>query len=231
MEEAKISHFSAVEKDFFDDYSIADLIDENSYFHSRSTLAAQNSDDESEIIAPFLIPEELKRDFTNCKVAELKEECRARGLPVSGTKAVLLERIEGDVEEQILELRRQHTAKTRLKGQRPQVSGMIERGARPVSQSISSEAESYLEGLVKEYLKASGGHASSRDIGRYLAANAGSMVHDDLPELDRMTALSELKSLYGGLNSFITNRQDSFEKFDDGSPDRTAYEYLVALRE
>lgn len=229
LEEAKLSHFSPIEKEFFDDYSIADLIDDdNSFFHSRGMLGEELE------IAPFVIPGELKRDFSELKVTELKEECRERGLPVSGTKAVLIERIQADVEKQIAELRRQHKAKTKMK--RPHITGRLhgERSTRPVNRPIpqvSPETEQYLEELVKEYIKASGGKASSRDIGRYLSVNADSSGQRASPEAGQTTALSELKGLYGGLNSFIVHREDSFEKVADDSPDRTSYEYLVALRD
>ena len=152
---------------------------------------------------------------------------------MSGTKAVLLERIRADIEEQISELRRQHTEKTKIK--RPQMSGRlrIEKPAAPppLNRPVSPEAETYLEGLVKEYIQARGGKASSRDIGRYLAANAGSASQPNNSGMKKETALSELKDLYGGLNTFLIHREESFEKFSDDSPERTEYEYLVGLRE
>jgi hypothetical protein len=234
LEEAKSSHFTPVEKEFFDDYSISDLIDDDeSYYFSRQKLGLLDGDDEEESysIEPFVIPSDLKRDLTTCKVAELKEECRERGLPVSGTKAVLIERIQADMEEQISELRRQHTEKTKIK--RPQMSGRlrIEKPPPPLIRPVPPEAEQYLEGLVKEYIQARGGKASSRDIGRYLAANAGSAGPIENSRMKKQTALSELKHLYGGLNIFLLHREGSFEKFSDDSPERTDYEYLVGLRE
>jgi len=235
LEEAKLSHFTPVEKEFFDDYSISDLIDDDqSYYFSRQKLGLLlegDDEEESYTVEPFVIPNDLMQDLTTCKVAELKEECRERGLPVSGTKAALIERIQADMEEQISELRRQHTEKTKIK--RPQMSGRlrIEKPLPPLVRPVPPEAEQYLEGLVKEYIQARGGKASSRDIGRYLAANAGSASPAVNSRMKKQTALSELKDLYGGLNTFLLHREASFEKFSDDSPERTEYEYLVGLRE
>lgn len=206
----------------------------------------QNNDVESmNSNAPMEIPEELKRDFSKLKVVELKEECRERGLPVSGTKAVLIERIQADVDEQIAELQRQHNAKARIR--RPQMPGRIngDVSGRPPSRpqpvaNVPAETEQYLEGLVREYLKASGGQAGSRDIGRYLATNADSGQGRNgasmLGQGGRITALSELKGLYGGLKAFILSRQDSFEKVDEdnawpGRSNSDKFEFQVALRE
>ena len=236
LEEAKRAHFTPHEKEFFDTYSLSDLIDDQAYFSSRQMIGGGET--EYAPMAPMVIPEELKRDFAQCKVAELRDICRERGLPISGTKAVLIERIQADVDQQVLELQRQHKAKTKMK--RPLISGRINgdvRGRQPgrLNESVeaSVETEQYLEGLVKEYIQARGGQASSRDIGRYLAANADSSGVNASRSSGRgwMTALAELKGLYGGLNSFLMDRQDLFEKLDDDSTDRTTYEYLVALRE
>ena len=49
LEEAKLSHFTPVEKEFFDDYSISDLIDdEQSYYFSRQKLGLLNGNEEQE---------------------------------------------------------------------------------------------------------------------------------------------------------------------------------------
>jgi len=232
-----MAHFTPEEKKFFDDYSLSELIDEeSSYFHSRKMLGVQSDVDEYED-TPLIIPEELQRDFTKCKVVELKEECRERGLSVTGTKAVLIERIQADVEQQISELQRQHEA-TRMR--RPQISGRIngDMRSRPPSfrpfepvEGVPPETDKYLEGLVKEYIQASGGQAGSRDIGRYLAINADSSGQRGTPEQGKTTALTELKGLYGGLNAFILNHGESFEKFDDDSRDTTSFEFQVSLRD
>jgi hypothetical protein len=52
---------------------------------------------------------------------------------------------------------------------------------------------------VSSDLTASGGVASSRDIGRYLAANSDS-------RRNKRSALTELKESYGSLLSFLNSR-------------------------
>lgn len=215
LEEAKRAHFTLEEKAFFDNYSLQPLYDDPTlhYFHSQETL-----EDE-----PIVIPQELKRDYSQCKVMELKDICRERGLLVSGTKAMLIERIQNDVDQQVLELERQQQHGSRMKMKRPSITGRIngEQKGRTLS-IIDPEMEKYLEGLVKEIIQAKGGQASSRDIGRYLAANTVSSGG---------TALSELKRLYGGLSAFISNRPDTFRSFNDDSTDSTLFEYKVALKQ
>lgn len=220
LEEAKRAHFTLEEKEFFDNYSLQPLYDDPAlyYYHSREML---DSDE------PVVIPQELKRDYSQCKVAELKEICRERGLLVSGTKAVLIERIQNDVDTKVLELERQQHA-SRMKMKRPRITGRINgesnkgRTSTATPMPIDPEMEKYLENLVKEYIQAGGGQASSRDIGRYLAANSVSGGQG--------TALSELKRLYGGLSAFISNHPDSFRSFND-STDATLFEFKVALKQ
>lgn len=218
LEEAKRTRFSPAEKEFFDTYSLSDMIDDQTYFSSRQYLG------ETEDAPSLVIPEELQRDYTQCKVAELKEVCREWGLPVSGTKVVLLGRIESQVEE----------AKAKLN--QSQFSARINGDVRLMqpphtSIQVSDEAAEYLEGLVKEYIQASGGKASSRDIGRYLAINSDSSIRNgSSDDRGRSSALTEMKGLYGGLNSFIRNRQESFEKLDGKSAGMGPFEFLVGLR-
>lgn len=219
LEEAKRAHFTLEEKEFFDNYSLQPLYDDPAvYFHSREMLdLSEKINEQTE--KPVVIPQELKRDYSQCKVAELKDICRERGLLVSGTKAALIERIENDVDQHVLELeRQQHGSRTKMK--RPRITGRIN-GESKVP--IAPEKEEYLEGLVKEYIQASGGQASSRDIGRYLATNGGSGGHG--------TALSELKRRYGGLSAFISNSPDLFRSFNDDSTDTTMFEFKVALKQ
>ncbi len=107
-------------------------------------------------------------DYSELTVPELKEICREEGLRVSAKKKIdLVERIEAHMNSVKIQ---KATAKT-------------------------SPSE-YLESLTLEYLQASGGQASSRDIGRYLAANKGSAGPGT-------SALTELKEIYGNLAKFI----------------------------
>jgi hypothetical protein len=74
--------------------------------------------------------------------------------------------------------------------------------------SIDSVVTDHLERTVEEYLKASGGVAGSRDIGRYLAANSDSRKSN-------VSALTELKETYGSLVAFLRSRKESFQVEDD----------------
>lgn len=97
----------------------------------------------------------------------------------------------------------------------PQVD-MIRARNTPRNSSVDSAAP-HLEGLIKEYLTASGGSAGSRDIGRYLAANSDSLKGN-------RSALSELKENFGTLLAFILSREDVFSVLDkQGNGDDTGF--------
>ena len=116
----------------------------------------------------------LEVDYQKLTLADLKEKCRAAGLPVSGRKAQLIERL-------------QHYSKE--------------------PHAAADDPAKRLERIVVEYLQATGGRASSRDIGRFLAANAASESLRSKPENQtgkRMSALNEMKLLYGSLRTFIS---------------------------
>jgi hypothetical protein len=77
------------------------------------------------------------------------------------------------------------------------------RQSKKVSVCEDSKVSNHLEGLVKEYLTASGGVASSRDVGRYLAANKDSGNK-------HRSALAELKDTFGSLLTFL-HSHDAFD--------------------
>jgi len=129
-----------------------------------------------------------KEDYNAKTVSQLKEICRENGLPVSGRKADLIERIEA------------HLAK----GQEQKKEAME-----------NVDPSTRLEMLIVEYLHAKGGEASSRDIGRYLAANSASKERLRAGNGDT-SALSELKELSVSLISFIKKSPYFYVK-DDGS--------------
>jgi uncharacterized LabA/DUF88 family protein len=213
MEEAKTIHFSQAEKDFFDNYSLAEMHDHNAwYWHSLPTSNGvppwsqnvQTVMDARKETPPLgsgkgsevVIPEELACDYTTWKVPELKGRCRERGLPVTGKKAELVERIQKDVEREIANLKATRQQKPRA--------------------PASKAAETYLLGLVDEYVHARGGRASSRDIGRYLSTNKASENRLE-DSSKRVSALQELKEIYGSLKYFASNF-DSFEIEDSDGP-------------
>ena len=118
-------------------------------------------------------------DYNTLTVVELKEICREKGLKVAGKKGDLIKRIE------------QYVA-----SEKEQV----------ISKVGDLKPEKYLEMLVLEYLHASGGQATSRDVGRYLAANKASFemrMREETHQGRPISALVELKKNYGSLNRFV----------------------------
>jgi len=120
-------------------------------------------------------------DYNALTVPELKELCREMRLKVSAKKKIeLIERIEAHMSS---------------KEQEPEKKT-----------GQSNNPQKYLESLVQEYLHASGGQASSRDVGRYLAANKASYErsrNEGSNTGQGMSALAELKEIYGSLNTFV----------------------------
>ena len=122
-------------------------------------------------------------DYSTLTVVELKAICHEKGLKVAARKKIeLIERIE------------EHNASEKKHKQEE------------VKITIGDlKPERYLEMLVLEYLHATGGQASSRDVGRYLAANKASYKRRLTEELKvrPISALVELKEIYGSLNIFV----------------------------
>ena len=197
-EMAKKTQFTEIEKEFYRNYLAAD----------------KGADDEPPAEEPLELPPDLTADYSTFKVAELKERCRDRGLPVSGTKAVLLERVEGDVEEAKKRLEEDHKAKNQRKGTiRPVATARL--NIQPSFQlelekfdteNIDPAIKEHINNMIKEYLQASGGRAGSRDIGRYLAANKA------LDTDNYVSALQELKKHYGSFVNFLMANNDVFSR-------------------
>jgi hypothetical protein len=72
--------------------------------------------------------------------------------------------------------------------------------------SAPQDVSSYLQGLIMEYLTASGGQAGSRDVGRYLAANKSSTGDP------RVSALQELKAHFASIAQFVQIHSQAFER-------------------
>ena len=150
------------------------------------------------------VPPELREDYSTYTVPRLKERCRERGLPTNGLKADLLERVQKDAEEQIKSF--QDTSRSHRAGYRK-----------------------YFVDLVQEYLHASGGSASSRDIGRYLAVNK--FQFPGSPE--KMSANVAMKKMFGGLTAFVLEHENLFEidfDFVDGEGREGKYAFRVSLK-
>jgi len=118
-------------------------------------------------------------DYNALTIPELKDICREKDLKISAKKKLeLVERIQAHMKSDNLQLK---------------------------STVVELSPERYLKSLVLEYLHASGGQASSRDVGRYLAANKTSYkrrLRDESTDR-RISALTELKEIYGSLNTFV----------------------------
>ena len=198
---AKKTEFSGLEKEFLREYL-------------ASRQDTKNTDAESVEEQPLELPSDLTVDYSTFKVTELKERCRERGLPVSGTKAVLLERVQADVEEEKNRLEEEHKENMRKQGTiRPvptarlnfQPSFQMEL-EKYDTENIDPAVKDHLIALIKEYLQASGGRAGSRDIGRYLAVNKAFDTEN------YMTALQEMKKHYGSFVTFIMANSDTFSR-------------------
>lgn len=168
---------SEAENEFFQYYSIKRLQNKQKYF--EFTMKGLGLFSDEPVDGPSQVqPQRNEPDFSQMKVVELKEICREKGLMVTGRKAELLERIRASDE-------------------------MIEQeelSPSPLEEELKSL--NYLEELLLEYLHASGGKASSRDVGRYLTANKPSTTMTaQNPTIT--SALSELKHVYGSLRQFI----------------------------
>lgn len=162
-------------------------------------------------------------DYSKMTVATLKEICREKNLPVSGKKDDLKERLE-ECYQEYEKLARIASQKRRLEWKEAPRKAIARINApsnvysstlpqldlTQTTKTIDSRTAAHLEELVKEYLTARGGVASSRDIGRYLAANSDSGKGNQ-------SALAELKESYGSLLSFLHSR--SLFDVDNSIPD------------
>lgn len=158
---------------------------------------------------PLKLPADLTVDYSVYKVADLKERCRERGLPVSGTKAVLLERVQADVEEQKGHLEEEHKKKLMQVPIRHRATARIDPGLQMKLErmdNIDPAVTDHISSLTKEYIHACGGKAGSRDLGRYLATNKAYNTSK------YVSALHEVKEMYGSLVNFIMANSDTFSK-------------------
>jgi uncharacterized LabA/DUF88 family protein len=139
-------------------------------------------------------------DYSSMTLVELKEICRERGLAVSGTKAVLLSRIQDSMMNDRLSSLPNSINDKRSKEMTP-----------PLQRPHNDPVAVFLKELVLEYLHAKGGVANSRMIGRYLSVNKASPKNQG----QASNALKELKSIYGNLNTFVATFPDLFVSFRD----------------
>jgi len=314
ISQAKATNFTAVEKGFLEEYAKSGLEKKHAYYHTNedperaafttTPIEIQQLDNPSARRDvhndgvngdsgedKFELPSDLTVDYTQCTVVQLKERCRERGLLVSGTKAVLLQRVQKDVDEQInaeklrhgekmaavaaaaaLNAREDGPAVMHRKMATPRRSSTTMRRAmmggsrlgqglrRPQSsfspspppsgmkvynsniyatqtpkftnnrninaENVDPVIENHLRNLIAEYITASGGQAGSRDVGRYLAANAA--VNAGRSQ-QGSSALKELKHSYGTLAAFIAKNDDMFDKLRE-NVDQYGWEYGFPIR-
>jgi len=250
--------FTKEEQEFLEEYTgeklISNLIKEDSYQHTEMAaeyfvsggsiveLDGNATSDLDGSASPAL-------GYSQLTVVKLKDICREKGLPLSGTKSALIDRLELDQRTEFEVAEKQRREKREASKTRTQLShrgtkklhrrwtSTISRGTgtQPMSTASNSilagniysqalpqmdaasiprnprvgyapldlTVTAHVEALIKEYLKASGGTAGSRDVGRYLAANRGSRQGS-------RSALAELKETYSSLSAFVLSREDAF---------------------
>jgi hypothetical protein len=235
MLEAKRTTFNPVEKTFFQRYNnIEQLLSDKEKFYPF-TLIQMGKDELVDVptttlskyantgIEKYKIHDDgttgavqatsqqsqIPMDFRNATVAELKELCRKNDLPVSGVKAVLLQRVQEFFEQQ--RLQRQDDSESEL-----------------LSSSPSDEQiEHYLRDLIVEFLHASGGAAGSRNVGRYLAANKALGQKAGM----QSSALVELKAKYGSLAAFVNRLPEYFSvDMTDVDSKGNRFEFQIVLQ-
>jgi len=183
-ERAQEGMLSEDEKKFLTTYEQwvpMDKIKEYDFTMNEPDLSSQQSNAASVVLEKNgkLEGDSSSVDYNALTIPELKDLCRQKGLKISAKKKQeLVARIEAHVKSENLELK---------------------------NESTEMSPERYLKSLVLEYLHASGGQASSRDVGRYLAANKTSYQRRLREESTGrpISALTELKEIYGSLNTFV----------------------------
>ena len=232
LKEAKQAKFTKQEIVFFDTYSLAKLEDkEDAYpsswamledpknsggemFRTNVNAAPHGREEGMSDIQPSVVVSTV--DYSQFTVVKLKEICRDRGLAVSGTKAAIMERIEQDIalglkvagEKRVESLRSSRGGDVMLHLQEPQLPD-------------SPESRFFIMHM-KEYLTASGGEASSRDVGRYLAAAPGMRGRGG----GSSSALTELKETFNSLRLFVDRNVVHFYRADCD----TQYEFRIGLQ-
>ena len=209
-----------------------------------------------------------KKDYSGIRVTELKGLCRQRELRVSGAKSMLVGRLT-DFDDD--EVSRAETARAEAEAETSASVSGSGRGSRGGAAHITNDhaladadyssdmdrlyshvpspLSDHLADLVEEYLRASGGTAGSRDVGRYLSANAafasaptisssslsgGAGIDSDghgRRQRPHGTALSELKESYGNFANFLICRRDKFVKMkEESTTEGRSYGFPVRLR-
>jgi hypothetical protein len=201
----RTQYFTQEEKEFLEHYcKPTDAL----YCHTEYTNEA-NEDDSDSADETEPMPE-----YSKMTVATLKEICKEKNIPVSGKKQDLVERLEECYWEynKLVQVAAQKKRKEWKEAHRKTIArinsptnvysnSLPQLDVRQTKKTLGDDPKvaAHLEALIREYLTASGGVASSRDIGRYLSANSDSRnLHK--------SALAELKEAYGSLLTFLHSR-------------------------
>lgn len=216
-------NWTGPERDFFRRYSLDILTQQHSTAFAHSLLMHNETSDRVATQSNEKLPDDLTRDYSVLTLNALKDRCRERKLPVSGVKAKLLERIKKDNEEQISKLLNEKRS-----------GRVLSLGSSHSPSTASPETTKHLRDLIFEYVKARGGIATSRDVGRYLAANRASsrtsIQSRSGTSARGLTALQELKDSYGSLVAFIVQQSDIFRRKDEESDDEQSRSFLIELK-
>jgi NYN domain/SAP domain len=179
-EEEARANLSDEELTFLDEYAYLPKLNETSYeftLNDRDPNQDPENTDISIIMPTNIVGKQKAHELNECTVVQLKDICRENNLPVSGKKIDLLERIQNHF---ALKIRNDIAAMDKV------------------------DPSTRLEMLVLEYVKAAGGEASSRDVGRYLTVNQASNNRLALSNGGRrVSALQEMKELHGALLKFV----------------------------
>jgi hypothetical protein len=178
------------------------------------------------------------KHLSSLTVANLREMCREKQLSVSGRKADLIERLQKYIDQLKME-KEPSLAENKSDGSSTvdqSVQKLTVERTRRSSQMISGDnnqlTSAYLEGLIKEYLKASGGTASSNNIGRYLSANSASGHILSKDGVKFSSALQEMKECYGSLATFMKLKDSMFETMASSvGDDSSIFSFAVTLRD
>jgi SAP domain len=188
---------------------------------TRLFLDEDNDDDDEEISDSSMIPDrsglqassnqnpssDKQSYWESCSVAQLKAELKGKGLPVSGRKADLIERLrksayrtDGETSSTPTDAQNHLSSRDKIMQSRTKNNNI----------DVDPDLSGYLQSLMKEFLQANGGEASSRNIGRYLAANKSLRFGES------QSALDDLKVRYGSLAAFLHGIQQQHE--NSGNP-------------
>lgn len=198
---------SPFEKQFLQDYRSGKIgkLDEQSFMYTCTGVFVPKDIRETKPERQKALEFQKEDDFSSWTVVKLKEKCRELNLPVSGTKAVLLDRIVSD-------------KKTRTIGSPAKNI--------PVPNDYDVDVSKHIEDLVKYYLLEHGGVANLKSLALFLASNNASSQ-------PAQNALEEVSQHFGDISFFLsTVKKDVFRTLlNRASKHEKEFTELVMLQE